>query len=53
MNPYHALPIYTDAIIQSYKGRRREENAPHVFALADVAMRNMLDARENQSLLVT
>ena len=23
MNPYHALPIYTDAIIQSYKGRRR------------------------------
>lgn len=53
VNPYHSLPIYTDAIVAAYKGRRREENAPHVFALADVAMRNMLEARENQSLLIT
>ncbi|KAN0065099.1 class II myosin [Thecaphora frezii] len=53
VNPYHTLPIYTDAIIAAYKGRRREENAPHVFALADGAMRNMLDNRENQSLLIT
>ncbi|PWN46171.1 hypothetical protein IE81DRAFT_86032 [Ceraceosorus guamensis] len=53
VNPYRNLPIYTDAIIAAYKGRRREENAPHVFALADGAMRNMLEMRENQSLLVT
>ncbi|PWZ00223.1 LOW QUALITY PROTEIN: hypothetical protein BCV70DRAFT_226818 [Testicularia cyperi] len=53
VNPYHSLPIYTDAIIAAYKGRRREENAPHVFALADEAMRNMLANRENQSLLIT
>lgn len=53
VNPYHALPLYTDAIVASYKGRRREENAPHVYALADGAMRNMLEARENQSLLIT
>lgn len=53
MNPYHQLPIYTDAVVAAYKGRRREENAPHVFAVADEAMRNMLDNRENQSLLVT
>lgn len=53
VNPYHTLPIYTDAIVAAYKGRRREENAPHVFALADEAMRNMIDNRENQSLLIT
>ena len=53
VNPYHSLPIYTDAIVASYKGRRREENAPHVYALADGAMRNMLEGRENQSLLIT
>ncbi|KAJ1023959.1 hypothetical protein NDA13_004791 [Ustilago tritici] len=53
VNPYHSLPIYTDAIVAAYKGRRREENAPHVFALADEAMRNMIDNRENQSLLIT
>ncbi|KAJ1018874.1 hypothetical protein NDA16_004677 [Ustilago loliicola] len=53
VNPYHSLPIYTDVIVAAYKGRRREENAPHVFALADEAMRNMIDNRENQSLLIT
>ncbi|CAO1620791.1 unnamed protein product [Sympodiomycopsis kandeliae] len=53
VNPYHQLPIYTDSVVASYKGRRREENAPHVFAIADEAMRNMLDNRENQSLLIT
>ena len=53
VNPYHPLPIYTDAIVAAYKGRRREENAPHVYALADGAMRNMLEHRENQSLLIT
>ena len=53
VNPNHSLPIYTDAIVAAYKGRRREENAPHVFALADEAMRNMIDNRENQSLLIT
>ncbi|CAD6910753.1 unnamed protein product [Tilletia controversa] len=53
VNPYHALPIYTDTIVAAYNGKRREENAPHVFALADGAIRSMLDAKENQSLLIT
>ncbi len=53
INPYHPLPIYTSQIIAAYKGKRREENAPHVYALADGAMRSMLEHRENQSLLIT
>ncbi|PWN29885.1 hypothetical protein BDZ90DRAFT_228936 [Jaminaea rosea] len=53
VNPYHNLPIYTDSVVAAYKGRRREENPPHVYAVADEAMRNMLDNRENQSLLIT
>jgi len=53
VNPYHSLPLYTDAIVASYKGRRRDENAPHIYALADGAMRSMLEGRENQSLLIT
>ncbi|CAO1621231.1 unnamed protein product [Jaminaea pallidilutea] len=53
VNPYQQLPIYTDAVVAAYKGRRREDNAPHIFAVADEAMRNMLDNRENQSLLIT
>lgn len=53
INPYHALPIYSDTIVASYKGQRREANAPHIFAVADGAMHNMIHARENQSLLIT
>lgn len=53
MNPYHALPIYTESVIQSYSNKRREENPPHIFAVADGAMRHMLEDHENQSLLIT
>lgn len=53
INPYHSLPIYSDAVIAAYKGKRREANPPHIFAVADGAMRNMIYASENQSLLIT
>ena len=53
VNPYHALPIYTEHIIEMYKNKRREENPPHIFAVADGAMQNMLNGHSNQSLLIT
>ena len=53
INPYKRLPIYTDEMIGLYKGRRRAEVAPHVFALADEAYRNMVEGRQNQSMLIT
>ncbi|WFD34646.1 class II myosin [Malassezia cuniculi] len=53
INPYHPLPIYTDSVVAAYKGQRRDVNPPHIFAVADGAMRNMIFARENQSLLIT
>lgn len=53
VNPYHSLPIYTEQIIEMYKNKRRQENAPHIFAIADGAMQNMLKGHANQSLLIT
>lgn len=53
INPYKALPIYTESIIEQYKGRKRGELPPHVFAVADAAYRNMLQEREDQSILCT
>jgi len=53
VNPYKRLPIYTDEIISIYTGRRRDQIAPHVFALADTAYRAMLQDRVNQSMLIT
>lgn len=53
INPYQALPLYSDAIIHQYRGRRKDENPPHIFAIAERAWVNMGDERENQSILIT
>lgn len=53
INPYQSLPLYTDAIVHQYRGKRRDENPPHIFAIAERAWVNMGEERENQSILIT
>ncbi|KAI6130938.1 P-loop containing nucleoside triphosphate hydrolase protein [Pisolithus croceorrhizus] len=53
INPYQNLPLYTDAIIQQYRNKRRDENPPHIFAVSERAWVNMQNERENQSILIT
>lgn len=53
INPYQNLPLYTDAIVQQYRGKRRDENPPHIFAVAERAWVSMGEERENQSILIT
>ncbi|XP_063600334.1 myosin-9-like [Penaeus indicus] len=53
VNPYRRLPIYTEKVIEMYKGKKRHEMPPHVFAITDCAYRSMLQDREDQSILCT
>lgn len=53
VNPYCSLPIYSNDYVKMYKGRGREETKPHVFAMADLSFRNLVEEGENQSILVT
>ncbi|KAG6837022.1 hypothetical protein H0H93_016229 [Arthromyces matolae] len=53
INPYQNLPLYSDAIVQQYRNKRRDENPPHIFAVAERAWVNMGEERENQSILIT
>ncbi|KAI0794866.1 myosin II heavy chain [Abortiporus biennis] len=53
INPYQSLPLYSDAIVHQYRGKRRDENPPHIFAIAERAWINMGEERENQSILIT
>uniref|UniRef100_A0A3Q3H118 Myosin, heavy chain 11a, smooth muscle n=1 Tax=Kryptolebias marmoratus TaxID=37003 RepID=A0A3Q3H118_KRYMA len=53
VNPYKMLPIYSEKIIDMYKGKKRHEVPPHIYAIADNAYRNMMQDREDQSILCT
>jgi myosin heavy chain 6/7 len=53
MNPYKMLPIYTDSVANMFVNRRRTEMPPHLFAVSDLAYRNMIQDHENQSMLIT
>lgn len=53
VNPYKRLPVYTPGVVSKYRGRRKTEVPPHIFAISDTAYSNMLQDRENQSVLIT
>jgi myosin heavy chain 6/7 len=53
INPYKRYPIYTNRVVQIYRGKRRNEVPPHIFAIADGAYSDMLQNGENQSMLIT
>ncbi|XP_076322014.1 myosin-10-like [Tachypleus tridentatus] len=42
VNPYKKLPIYTEKVIELYKGKKRHEVPPHIYAVTDGAYRSML-----------
>ncbi|XP_066531142.1 myosin-9 [Hoplias malabaricus] len=53
INPYKNLPIYSEEIVDMYKGKKRHEMPPHIYAITDTAYRSMMQDREDQSILCT
>ncbi|XP_055593753.1 myosin heavy chain, muscle-like [Uranotaenia lowii] len=53
INPYKRWPLYTMRVAKMYRGKRRSEVPPHLFAISDGAYVNMLTDKENQSMLIT
>ncbi|XP_041860306.1 myosin-7B-like [Melanotaenia boesemani] len=53
VNPYKWLPVYSADVVTAYKGRRRSDMPPHIYSIADNAYTDLLQNRENQSMLIT
>lgn len=52
VNPFRDLGIYTDAVLDTYRGRNRLEMPPHVFAIAESAFYNMKSYHDNQCIII-
>ncbi|AJS83802.1 Myo5p [Saccharomyces cerevisiae YJM1332] len=53
VNPFRDLGIYTDAVMNEYKGKNRLEVPPHVFAIAESMYYNMKSYNENQCVIIS
>ncbi|XP_072950421.1 myosin-17-like [Typha angustifolia] len=54
INPFQRLPhLYDTHMMEQYKGADFGELSPHVFAVADVAYRAMMNEGKNNSILVS
>uniref|UniRef100_A0A4W6BWN6 Myosin heavy chain 10 n=2 Tax=Lates calcarifer TaxID=8187 RepID=A0A4W6BWN6_LATCA len=48
INPYKNLPIYSENIIEMYRGKKRHEMPPHIYAISESAYRCMLQRYDIQ-----
>ncbi|WWC89069.1 myosin-1 [Kwoniella dendrophila CBS 6074] len=53
VNPFRDLGIYTNEILNSYRGKNRLEMTPHVFAIAESAYYRMTTEKENQCVIIS
>ncbi|KAL5251288.1 hypothetical protein ACHWQZ_G016846 [Mnemiopsis leidyi] len=53
VNPFKDLPIYNVDLVLKYNNKRRDEMPPHIFAVANEALRNMLYKRQNQCMVIS
>ncbi|GLI78260.1 class II myosin [Penicillium ochrochloron] len=53
VNPFRDLGIYTDKVLDSYRGKNRLEVPPHVFGVAESAYYNMKSYKDNQCVIIS
>ncbi|XP_039742097.1 unconventional myosin-XVIIIa isoform X6 [Pteropus medius] len=52
LSPRGAPAVYSEKVMHMFKGCRREDVAPHIYAVAQTAYRAMLMSRQDQSIVL-
>lgn len=52
LSPRGAPAMYSEKVMHMFKGCRREDMAPHIYAVAQTAYRTMLMSRQDQSIVL-
>ncbi|XP_017268076.1 unconventional myosin-XVIIIa isoform X4 [Kryptolebias marmoratus] len=52
INPISAPSMYSEKVMQMFKGCRKEDTAPHIYSMAQAAYRNLLTTRQDQSIVL-
>ena len=53
INPYEILPIYTNNEINFYKSQNTySTGAPHIFAIGNIAYKEMISKKKNQCIVI-
>ena len=52
INPYKYLPIYSENIIEMYRGKKRHEMPPHIYAISESAYRCMLQGKSQLVMVI-
>ncbi|KAG5521654.1 hypothetical protein RHGRI_034024 [Rhododendron griersonianum] len=51
INPFKKVPLYGNSYIEAYK--RKSKESPHVYAITDTAIREMIRDEVNQSIIIS
>ncbi|XP_072795111.1 unconventional myosin-XVIIIa isoform X6 [Vicugna pacos] len=52
LSPRGAPAVYSEKVMHMFKGCRREDMAPHIYAVVQTAYRAMLMSRQDQSIIL-
>nr|XP_021406554.1 unconventional myosin-XVIIIa isoform X1 [Lonchura striata domestica] len=52
INPLSSPSVYSEKVMHMFKGCRREDTSPHIYAVAQAAYRSMLMSRQDQAIVL-
>ncbi|NXN96864.1 MY18A protein, partial [Rhinopomastus cyanomelas] len=52
VNPLSSPSMYSEKVMHMFKGCRREDSSPHIYAVAQAAYRDVLMSRQDQAIVL-